>query len=139
MSGRGTKGVSSYLGNGGSHLPRHTARLLYEHPRADGDILSVRTPVRQPKHLITGAEAVVPFSTGAEGVNGPAELHTESVRGLWWERIRAVALEDVHAVDAEGLDLDEGLARRRLRGRDVGVEEQGLTGAGAALDICRRC
>jgi hypothetical protein len=45
-------------------------------------------------------------------------------------------LDDVHAVDAEGLDLDDGLARPcgwlgRFR-----IDEEGISLAFAALDVC---
>lgn len=97
------------------HLPRHTPRLPKQHPSAHGDILGISTAIRQAEHLIADLEPMaagilVRLIPGSERMHHAAELDAEGCGGLRGHGIPAVALEDVHAVDAEGLDADEGLA-----------------------------
>jgi hypothetical protein len=44
-------------------------------------------------------------------------------------------LDEVHAVEAEGLDLDEGLAFGRFGQGGVRVDEEGVAVALAAFDV----
>lgn len=71
----------------------------------------------------------------AEGDDRAGELDAERGGGLWWEGVGAFALEEVHAVEAEGFDFDEGLGGAWLRDRGVVVHEQGGDGAFAAFDV----
>jgi hypothetical protein len=46
----------------------------------------------------------------------------------------AFALHEVHAVETEGFDFDEGLGAGNL-GLGDGVDEEGFDGAGAVFDV----
>ena len=75
------------------------------------------------------------LGAGGKGLYGSAELDAEGLGGLGRQRVLPVALEDVHAVDAKGLDLDQGLTLPRVWSGHVRVEEEGVAAAGAALDV----
>jgi len=49
--------------------------------------------------------------------------------------VLAFALEEIHAVETEGFDADEGLSGRGLGTFDL-VDEEGGCGTLALLDIC---
>lgn len=48
----------------------------------------------------------------------------------------ALSLDQVHAVEAEGFDFNEGLARLGLGERRVGVDEEVVGGAFAVSYVC---
>lgn len=48
----------------------------------------------------------------------------------------ALSLDQVHAVEAEGFDFNEGLARLGLGDRHVGVYEEVVGGAFAVFYVC---
>lgn len=47
----------------------------------------------------------------------------------------ALTLEQVHAVEAKGFDLNDGIADLRLGFGDVVIDEEGACGACASLDV----
>jgi len=99
------------------------------------DVFSVGAAVREPKDFVADGEAV--FGGGAEGLDYAGELDAEGFGGLRGERVVAFALEEVHAVEAEGFDFDEGAGGV---GGGLGgfvVDEEGGYGACAAVDVWR--
>jgi hypothetical protein len=49
----------------------------------------------------------------------------------------ALTLEEIHTVEAEGFDLDEGLGAMGHRFREGGVDEKGGDGASTVFDVCK--
>ncbi|CAF3614125.1 unnamed protein product [Fusarium graminearum] len=74
--------------------------------------------------------------TRSKGLDDAAEFDTQRLGCLRWKRVKTSTLDYVHAVNSKGLDLDNSLTfgSRRL-GRLV-IDEEGITLASAASDIC---
>lgn len=108
-------------------------RLVDEHVCAHGNILCISTAVCQTKHSITLLESVLALRS--EFFDYTAEFDTEGCGSLGRQRVVAFALEQVHAVETEGLDADESLCGGRLGTFDL-VDEEGGGGALAILDVC---
>jgi hypothetical protein len=108
---------------------------VQQHLCADGDVLGIGASVGQPKDLVADLEPVAGI-LGAKGLDDAAELDAERLGGLRGHRVEAAALDNVHAVDAEGGDLDDGLAWGGGGLGGFGVDEEGVSFAFSALDVC---
>jgi hypothetical protein len=111
-------------------------RLVDEHVCAHGNVLCISTTVRQTKHGITLFETALALRS--EFLDYTAEFDAQSFGGLGRERVVAFALEQVHAVETEGFDADEGLCGGGGRAFDL-VDEEGGGGAFAFLDVFVSC
>jgi hypothetical protein len=111
-------------------------RLVDEHMCAHGNVLRISTTVRETKHSIALFETALALRS--EFLDYTAEFDTEGLGGLGRERVVAFALEQVHAVETEGFDADEGLCGGGGRAFDL-VDEEGGGGAFAFLDVCISC
>lgn len=118
----------------GALLVRQLARLAQQHLGAHGNVLCVRAAVGQAKHLVAGLEEAV--VAGAKRLDDAAELDAQRRGCLWRQRVHAAALDNVHAVDAKGGNLDNGLALCRGRLGGLGVDVQCIELTLAALDVC---
>jgi hypothetical protein len=105
---------------------------MHEHMRTDSNKLRIRAPIRQSKHLVANFET--PLRLIAQLHNHTRELYTECFGGLRRNGIHALALEQVHTIEPEGFDSDEGLRASGFGLGDVGYVE-GFDGAFAAFDI----
>lgn len=121
-----------YLRDTSTLLPAQLIGLVDEHVRRDSNVLSVRATVSKAKDGIALLEAVL--AVGAQLLNGARELDTHGRRSLRRKRVETFALEEIHAVEAEGLDLDEGLGAGDLRPGDI-IDEHVFDGAFAAFDV----
>jgi hypothetical protein len=110
--------------------------LVDEHMCAHGNVLRISTTVRETKHSIALFETALALRS--EFLDYTAEFDTEGLGGLGRERVVAFALEQVHAVETEGFDADEGLCGGGGRAFDL-VDEEGGGGAFAFLDVCISC
>ena len=109
--------------------------------RAHCDILRVRAPIGQAedgvadREMLVGARALVAGLIGVgKGDDGAGELDAESGGGLGRERVVALALQEVHAVEAEGVDFHQGLGVSGGWGDGGGVGVEGGDGAGVVVD-----
>ena len=95
--------------------PAQLLGLVDQHVRAERDVLGVRSPIREPEDLVVLLERLVVAGRGTEGLDRAAELDTHDGAGLWGQWIAALTLKEVHAVETEGFDLDQGLGRTGFR------------------------
>lgn len=121
------------LGNASALLVRQALWLVQQHLCADGDVLGIGASVGQAKDLVANFEAVV--VVGPKGLDDAAELYAESLGCLGGHGVEAVALDNVHAVDAKGMDLDDGLSCRRDGLGSGIVDEESFPGAFSVLDV----
>lgn len=91
-----------------------------------------RTTVGQAKDLV--AHLKVPFRLRAQALDNSRELDAEGAGCVRRHGIVTLTLEQVHAVETECLDLDDGIAGLRRGFGDRGDEEGG-GGARASLDV----
>jgi hypothetical protein len=75
--------------------------------RAHRDILCIRTTVGQPKYFVSNLEA--PFRFISHAVDYSRELDAERLGGMRGNGVLANALEEIHAVEAKGIDFYDGL------------------------------
>jgi hypothetical protein len=95
--------------------------------RAHRDILCIRATVGQPKYFVSNLEA--PFRFVSEAVDYSRELDAERLGGMRGNGVLANALEEIHAVEAKGFDLYDGLRAGGGRfgdGGDVEVFDRAL-------------
>lgn len=121
------------LGDPRRLLPAEFLGLVDQHVRADRDILGVGAAIRQPENLVADVEPS--FRLAAKGLNRARELHPERRRRLWWQRVHALALQQVHAVESKSLDLDDRLAARGGWFGRVRVDEECRDRALPAFDF----
>ena len=115
-------------------LEAQVRRLVQQHLGRHGDVLGVGAAVGQAEDLVAYFEvAVVAF---AETVDDAGELDAQSAGRLRRKRVMSLALDQVHAVEPEGFDFDEGLAGLSLREGRFGVDEEVVGGAFAVLYVC---
>lgn len=107
---------------------------MQQHLAVDGNVLGVCATVREAKDLVSSLEIAV--VARAKGFNSPAELDSQSLGRLRREGVIAKTLDLVHAVDAKGLDLDQGFTFTRRGLWRVGIDEKVLLGTFAVLDVC---
>ena len=69
-----------------------------------------------------------------EGGDDSRKFNAEGLRGLGRERVLAFALQEIHAVEAERVDFDEGLGGGGGWGGGGGVGVEGGDGAGVVVD-----
>ena len=112
--------------------PAQLLRLVHEHMRAHGNILRIRTTIGQPKYFISNFEA--PFGFIAHAVDYSRELDAERLGGMRGDGVLAKTLEEIHAVEAKGFDLYDGLRAGGGRFGDGGDVEV-FDGALAIFDI----
>lgn len=79
-----------------------------------------QTAICEPKHLIPNLELPL-LGISTELLYDTAELDAEDQADVWWERVFTLSLEEVHPVQAEGLDAHEGFGGLRRGLRDGGV------------------
>ena len=103
------RGSEEGLGNSCGRHEGEVGRLREEHGRGDGDVLGIGAAVGEAKDGGPG-EQMGGVAAGAEGDDGAAEFDAEGEGGLRREGVVAGALEEVHAVEAKGVDAHEGLA-----------------------------
>lgn len=106
---------------------------MHQHMRAHSNILRISTPIRKSKHLIPNFEP--PLRTLPQHLNHPRELYAECLGGLRRYRIVAFPLEQIHPVEAEGFDFDQGLGTGGFGFGDTS-DVEGFYGAGTAFDVC---
>jgi hypothetical protein len=111
-------------------------RLVDEHMCAHGNVLCISTAICQTKHSIALLEATLALI--GQFLNYATEFDTKSLGSLGRKRVVAFALEQVHAVQTEGFDADEGLSGGRGGAFDL-VDEEGSGWAFAILDVCIAC
>ena len=124
----------TYLRNPRTLLPAQLVRLVHEHVRADGDVLGVGAAVREPEDGVPLLKTAL--AVAAELLDRAAEFDTQRLGGLGRDRIHALALQQVHAVQTEGFDFDEGLGTCRLGTRGLVVDEEVRDRAFAVFDVC---
>lgn len=124
-----------YLWDSSAFLPAQFIRLVDQHVRAHGDVLRVRSTVREPEDGIALLETLL--AVAGQLFNRPAELDAHGLGCLRRNGIQTLALEEVHSIQAERFDLDEGLRVIDLRSGNL-VDEQVLHRAFAAFDVCAR-
>lgn len=107
---------------------------MEQHVRADRDVLGICASVREAEDLVADLEML--FDCWTEGGDSAAELDAEDGSGLGWERVVAIALEQVHAVKPEGFDFYDGLAGASGGLGGVGIDEEGVGGAVSSFDVC---
>ena len=121
-------------------LPAQLGRFADEHVRAHGDVLGVRAAVREPEDRVAEGEvlvralAVVARRVVGQGDDDAGELNAQRLGRLRGQRVVALALEQVHPVQAEGVDFDQGLGPAGLRDGEGRVDVQGADGAGVVFD-----
>jgi hypothetical protein len=93
-----------------------------------------QTAIREPKYLIAGLELPL-LSFGTELLYDTTELNAEDQADVGGKRVFALPLEEVHAVQAKGLNAHESFGGLGRRFWDRGVQEEGGGGACAVLDI----
>lgn len=123
----------AYLWDPGCFFPAQMAGLVKQHVGADSDIFSVSTAVGQTKDFVADFEVLLDL--GSEGFDSSAELDAQDLPALRGNGILALALQQVHAVETEGLNLHYGLRLSGLRFGDVG-DEEGVGIAGSSFDVC---
>lgn len=131
------RGRDPGLGHAGGLLPRQERRLVQEHLGADGDLLGVRAAVGQAEDFVALLEVAV--GARPERGDGARELDAEGRGGLRRQRVLAFALNQVHPVQAECLDLDQRLAILGLGNGSLVVDEEGVNSTGATLDLYAYC
>ena len=82
--------------------------------RAHRNILRICPSIRQSKHLVAGLEPFFPSSFLAQLCNCSRELDAEDLRRMRRYGVVAFTLEQVHAVQSKGFDLDQGLGFAQL-------------------------
>lgn len=93
-----------------------------------------QTAIREPKHFIANLELPL-LSIGTELLYYTTELDAEDQADVGGERVFALPLEEVHAVQAKGLDAHESFSWLGRGFWDRVVQEEGGGGACAVLDI----
>jgi hypothetical protein len=106
---------------------------VQQHLAAYSNVLRIGASVRKSKDLVSNFE--VSMFTITKGLDGAAELYTEGGRCLGWERVESTTLNDVHAVDAKGVNFDQSLAGGGRGSWRVIVDEKGIALTGAAFDV----
>jgi hypothetical protein len=90
--------------------------------RAHSNILCISAPIGQPKHFITDFEFAL--CTRRNTLDDAGEFDAQDWTGLGWEWVMAFALEEVHAIQAEGFDLYYGVCILCCGLRDFGIDEE---------------
>jgi hypothetical protein len=91
-----------------------------------------RTAISKTEHLVPDLEIA---GLGTQALHHAGELDSDGLRCLRRNRVQTLTLKQVHAVQTERVDLDDGLAGSGTRLGDL-VDEEGCRGAFAALDSC---
>lgn len=123
----------AHLWNTSALLPTELIRLMDKHVCAHTDVLGVGTSVCQTKHSVTLLEPL--FTLTGKLFNGTTELYSHRLRRLRWQRVLALSLHKVHAVETEGSDFDKSFGMVNLWSRDL-IDEKVLDWAFAAFDAC---
>lgn len=79
-----------------------------------------QTAICEPKHLIPNLELPL-LGISTELLYDTTELDAEDQADVGWERVFTLSLEEVHAVQAKGLDAHEGFGGLRRGLRDGGI------------------
>lgn len=74
--------------------------------------------------------------TRSKRLDDTTELNAQCLRCLRWKWIKASTLNYIHAVNAKGLDLYNSLPFSSSRLGSLVIDEEGITLASAASDIC---
>ena len=82
--------------------------------RAHRNVLCICAAVGEAEDFVADGEAALGPAVGSvwlggEGDDGAGELNAHRLGGLRWDRVMALSLEKVHAVEAEGFDFDKSL------------------------------
>jgi hypothetical protein len=99
----------------------------------DGQVFGICAAVCEAEYFVADAETFL--YAVAEAFNCPAEFDAESFGGLRGDWVVPFALEEIHAVEAEGFDFDDGFT---VGGGGFGngvVDEEGVGVTGAVLDV----
>lgn len=107
---------------------------MKQHPRADSNVLGIGATVGKSKDLIALFETATGSRT--QRFDDAAKLYAEGRWCLWWQWVASTTLDNVHTIDTECLDADESLALRRGGLFRLVVDEQGISLAFAASNIC---
>jgi hypothetical protein len=91
-----------------------------------------RTAVSKTEHLVPDLEIA---GLGTQALHHAGELDSHGFRCLRRNRVQTLTLKQVHAVQTERVDLDDGLAGSGTRLGDL-VDEEGCRRPFAALDSC---
>lgn len=99
----------------------------------DGEVFGICASVCETEDFVADTKTF--FYIVAEAFDCSAELDAEGFGRLGWDGVFAFALEEIHAVEAECFDLDDGFA---IGGGGFGggfIDEEGVGVAGAVLDV----
>jgi hypothetical protein len=93
-----------------------------------------QTAIRESKHLIADLEFPL-LGIGTELLYDTTELDAEDQADVGGKRVFALPLEEIHAVQAKGLNAHESFGGLGRGFWDRVVQEEGGGGACAVLDI----
>lgn len=122
----------TYLRDTSCLLPAQLLRFVNEHMGGNSDILCISATISEAEDGIAFLETMLAF--GAQFLNRAGEFYTHCCGCLGRERVEAFALEEVHAVEAEGFHFHQGLGAGDVGAGD-GVDEHVFDGAFAAFDV----
>src|SRR2546423_4754960 len=111
--------------------------------RAHCNVLCVGAAVGEAEYFVAYSKAALGLAVGSvrlgrQGYDGTGELDPQCLGGLWWDRVVALTLEEVHAVQAESFDLNQGLGAVWHRLWERGVDIEGRDRACSIFDFYRQ-
>jgi hypothetical protein len=104
-----------------------------QHLGRDGNVLGVSTAVGKTENFVADLEVFVSIRT--EALDDTGELNAHGRGCLRGKRVETLPLQQVHAVQAEGPDLDDCISFFRS-GLGNLINEEIRGGAFAAFDAC---
>ena len=118
-----------------NHNPLRIGTYHRKHPASPTSwITETRTNLHTPTQtLIPNLEITIHIRS--KPLDHTREFHSHRRRRLRGNRVLALTLQEVHAVQTKSLDLDQGLTGRGGRFGDV-IDEEVFGGAGAVFDCC---
>lgn len=106
---------------------------MNQHLGRDGNVLGVSATVGKTEDFVSDLEVFM--SIRAEALNDTGELNAHGGGCLRGKRVETLPLQQVHAVQAESPDLDDGISFFRS-GLGNLINEEIRGGAFAAFDAC---